>query len=589
MKNIIYASCSTSKVLCILLLSFFYNFSFAQFSEVEPNNDRVEANIVNYSASITLNGNIQVAGDLDYYKIDFPLGGVTAEVILINNDVSKDLNLEIQDELGNEIADLSANDGATVSTRIQLCQSNTYYVFVKARSPSSIITIPYEVKLNIDNGDVYECNNSRIEATDYIVGSSINSSIYPRGDIDFYKFDLDRSGNLSILITDIDPDLRLSFKLYDSNGSLISGISSAQSNGNPLERHFQLCDNGIYYFSIESTQNRFSSELFNMKLELDESDLFECNESFSTATIVDIDSNIEASLYPKNDKDYYSVTFEEEGFLQLKFKDASSVGIDIDMYDDSGNLIEQFLPGLGESNINRAICVPGEYYFLVSSFSANNDNSVDQYSLNFIYFVDDPYECDSYLGFENDISECEEIISYLLPQDDDLYGFEWQLGDTVYVNVVAENGVNPAVRIGTEDGFFPIGSSTTGNTVSYSATNELETGRYLILVKSDILELENNGYSLKYSINSPNCDNVTSVNKIDDNTELINIYPNPASSTITIEMNNLNFAQILSINGVVLSEFSTLSFDVSTLSQGLYFVRVFDNAGDFRVMPFSKT
>jgi len=89
-----------------------------------------------------LNGNIQVAGDLDYYKIDFPLGGVTAEVILINNDVSKDLNLEIQDELGNEIADLSANDGATVSTRIQLCQSNTYYVFVKARSPSSIITIP---------------------------------------------------------------------------------------------------------------------------------------------------------------------------------------------------------------------------------------------------------------------------------------------------------------------------------------------------------------------------------------------------------------------------------------------------------------
>ena len=56
----------------------------------------------------------------------------------------------------------------------------------------------------------------------------------------------------------------------------------------------------------------------------------------------------------------------------------------------------------------------------------------------------------------------------------------------------------------------------------------------------------------------------------------INIYPNPAFSTVTIEANNFSIAEVYNIFGQLLQIATTNKIDVSSYNSGIYFFKLFD-------------
>ena len=68
-------------------------------------------------------------------------------------------------------------------------------------------------------------------------------------------------------------------------------------------------------------------------------------------------------------------------------------------------------------------------------------------------------------------------------------------------------------------------------------------------------------------------------------TQTINIYPNPASGKVTVELVNTSVATVslIDMNGRALSSYSfqspVSSFDVSGLPSGIYFVKVASQTG----------
>ena len=75
------------------------------------------------------------------------------------------------------------------------------------------------------------------------------------------------------------------------------------------------------------------------------------------------------------------------------------------------------------------------------------------------------------------------------------------------------------------------------------------------------------GYIL---VEGPGCEGTTTVQVIESNQ--LTIYPNPASSTITVEGLN-GVAQVFDVNGKKVMNITNGTFDVSELSKGTYIVK----------------
>ena len=64
--------------------------------------------------------------------------------------------------------------------------------------------------------------------------------------------------------------------------------------------------------------------------------------------------------------------------------------------------------------------------------------------------------------------------------------------------------------------------------------------------------------------------------KAERRTQKVEIYPNPAFSTVTIEANNFSKVEIYNVFGQLLQTAKTRVVDVSTFNAGVYFFKIFD-------------
>ena len=78
------------------------------------------------------------------------------------------------------------------------------------------------------------------------------------------------------------------------------------------------------------------------------------------------------------------------------------------------------------------------------------------------------------------------------------------------------------------------------------------------------------GNGVYTSLNS--CQAACNATGVEENVFNINIYPNPANNTITIEGLN-GLAQVFDVNGKIIMDITNGTFDVSELSKGTYVVK----------------
>ncbi len=87
---------------------------------------------------------------------------------------------------------------------------------------------------------------------------------------------------------------------------------------------------------------------------------------------------------------------------------------------------------------------------------------------------------------------------------------------------------------------------------------------------------------------APSCDYITGVEDSHTDGNVVKVYPVPATSTLTIEMNKTEGRIVIALSdllGKQLKHFETVkpkfSFDISDLKEGIYFITITDHNGNF--------
>ena len=191
-----------SDTFCDAPYSFTVNFNKEDEGfESEPNNELFSANILSLNSQVT--GNIQDDEDIDYYRIDVSEPG-SISVSFEHDKIDSSMHfwrMELISEMSSEPESNLMLLGSEVSFKtgkIRL-STGTYYIKISKDYYSNIdyiLGITFEKEGNAFEN---EPNNSISSANKIDVNKEITGNIQNEEDVDYYVFNVNRSGALNIL------------------------------------------------------------------------------------------------------------------------------------------------------------------------------------------------------------------------------------------------------------------------------------------------------------------------------------------------------------------------------------------------------
>ena len=68
----------------------------------------------------------------------------------------------------------------------------------------------------------------------------------------------------------------------------------------------------------------------------------------------------------------------------------------------------------------------------------------------------------------------------------------------------------------------------------------------------------------------------------------LNVYPNPTDRILNIEMHDFSHAEITDLTGRIVGYYSNNIIDMSNLTKGIYFVKIFDTHNNHTIEKVVK-
>lgn len=110
--------------------------------------------------------------------------------------------------------------GETVSFE-NLVNAGKYFIRLSDHS-DKFSNKEYKLLVSLNTDDPNEINNSFDEATELALGETIEETFRPSQAEDFFIFTTDKAGNIEIVVSNIDPKLKIKAVLYDDKQGEIS-------------------------------------------------------------------------------------------------------------------------------------------------------------------------------------------------------------------------------------------------------------------------------------------------------------------------------------------------------------------------------
>ncbi|MCX5797464.1 MAG: hypothetical protein NTY77_18385 [Elusimicrobia bacterium] len=221
-------------------------------TELEPNDQRNDATPFERDS---IAGHIAPAGDVDWYRVSADVSTRT----ILRADLSAvpglDLILTVTDDIGQPLLVIDNGIRETPEVLTGLGMSNaTYYLVVteksgKAADPRNAYTLtktlaPWQPGLE------WEPNDSTGTAQALKIGESVDGYLAPKGDVDFYMFNVYQKGDIVCDLTGV-INVRWSAELYDQDNKQILAQIAAKT-GEPLSFDREL-EPGTYWLKLKGT------------------------------------------------------------------------------------------------------------------------------------------------------------------------------------------------------------------------------------------------------------------------------------------------------------------------------------------------
>ncbi len=384
-------------------------------TESEPNDLFSQAtNLTLNNSTVTVQGHINPAGDADYYAINVPSRGL---FILDLNNIAPEfgwVEMNFFDTTQNLLDDESAASGDPARIYQRVCEPGTYYIQIKDSWGNDTSPEPYNLTITFDTQDVYECNNTFAEANSIAIGETVQGQIAGEGDEDFFKVEVDRAGVLVANVNDVPSNIRMRIDIYNEGQEQIE--YNTEQEGVPVELITQVCDPGIYFFKISSVYNNdVSVDLYNLTINFDTQDVYECNNSFLEATPIATCENIAAAIYDRGDVDYFVFNGIANQEITIELTNvAPGISPEIRLYNQIQNELKDRYSSYGQALSFSYILPATEQYYLRVRENGNNSGDSQLYNL-----IIRDNSCLTTTAI-NEVDLKRELIAYPNPVQDEL-------------------------------------------------------------------------------------------------------------------------------------------------------------------------
>jgi hypothetical protein len=205
------------------------------------------------------------------------------------------------------------------------------------------------------------------------------------GDYDWYRIPVTGPGTLVLqLVNPSDVKMRAELAMYSPDLGWAGVSTTADNEGDSLTLRWDLNEAADYFLRLRDVHNRVDAE-YTLSAHVDlVPDPFEPNHNFTTASPIGTDDVLEAYIYPRDDHDWYEVTFETPGTFHASLTSVpESMRIEIAMYGPDLNWLSVYSSGGNPGdNVFRDYDVsqPGTYFLRVRD-TASTRNTEDTYTL----------------------------------------------------------------------------------------------------------------------------------------------------------------------------------------------------------------
>ena len=383
-----------------ILLILTFGFAVSAVYESEPNNSIIDADSI--SCGSTVNGNISVDNDQDYYAFTLASSG---RISIKFNSYIKYYSLILYDRDGQEVWYTEHNQwaettGQVSNTHTVDLEKGTYYLLVKGsywRSDKSSYTGNYNfnIKFTASGANVAEPNNSIAEAKDISFDNTIKGQLAKNDGEDYYKISLPSSGRIAIKFNSFIE--YYSLILYDWDGQEIWYTEYnrwAETTGSISNSHVLDLEKGTYYLLVKGSRwhgdksSYTGNYNFNIKFTASGANIAEPNNSIAEAKAVSFDKTVKGQIAKNDGEDYYKISLPSSGRITIKFNSFIEY-YSLILYDWDGQEIwyteyNRWAETTGSiSNSHVLDLEKGTYYLLVKGSRWHGDKSSYTGNYNF--------------------------------------------------------------------------------------------------------------------------------------------------------------------------------------------------------------
>ena len=233
----------------------------SNLAENEPNDSSDKAILAPLPS--TLQGSIDPRNDADWYRILVDHQGVLTYATSQMPDPI-DLTFQVWNSEKKVMHSWvpASKPGQRLEGIIDLASPGEYFLEVRDSHNNSASKEPYRLDLSfLSTADAGEPNDTLETATPLALEQSIQANILPRNDADWYRLDIPAQGAVEVAITDMPPELDVTFQVWGANKKVVHGWRSVQKAGEDHVTGVDLPAPGTYYLEVRDGHNNARSSL----------------------------------------------------------------------------------------------------------------------------------------------------------------------------------------------------------------------------------------------------------------------------------------------------------------------------------------
>lgn len=391
-------------------------------SAEEPNNTFGSASSI--AVGIPVDGLIAPVNDVDWYAFSIDHQG---ELAISITNVAENLAINVRvwnsdkGTVSGWFSPLAA--GGDTQAVVDLALPGRYFLEVADGVGNVESTQLYTLLVQFTpTADGDELNNTFGSATAIALGQPYQANILPAADADWYSFDVEGHGELTVNITNVASDLAVSFRLWNSNRETLSSWVSPLAQGGNTTGVLDLPSKGRYFLEVAANSSERSTQPYTLETSFVAAvDSGEPNNSFGQAAPLSLGESIAANILPQNDVDWYRIEVEHHGELSIAVTAVpETLAIRVRVWNSNRETISDWLSPLatgGETTGIVDLPVAGSYFLEV--IEANSARSVEPYTFTASFIAAaDPYEDNNYFGAAHSLSLEQALQSNILPRGD---------------------------------------------------------------------------------------------------------------------------------------------------------------------------